>query len=56
MTKKPQMDETDPIQSERFRQAVRDLEDAGGLNPIGEEALDELLRQQAEKEHSPLPT
>jgi len=34
-TKKPEMPppETDPIQSERFRKAVRDLEAAGELSP-----------------------
>jgi hypothetical protein len=36
--------ETDPIQSERFRQLVRDLEAGGELNPTEAEAtMDKLI-------------
>lgn len=48
MTKKPEPEETDPIQSERFRKAVRDLEAAGELNPTDasyEAVASRLLRR-----------
>lgn len=41
MSKKPP--ETDPDQSERFREVVRDLEAAGQLDPDDERALEKLL-------------
>lgn len=44
MSEKPKKPpETDPIQSERFRQAVRDLEAAGELSPTGEADVDLVL-------------
>lgn len=46
--KKPQSEDTDPIQSERFRQVVRDLEAAGELSPTeADAALDNVLRRSA---------
>ena len=35
--------ETDPIQSERFRALVRDLEADGELDPADERALENLI-------------
>ena len=47
MTKNPEPEETDPIQSERFRKAVQDLEAAGELSPTeAERAMDDLLERQ----------
>jgi len=40
--------ETQAEQSERFKKAVRDLIDAGDLNPAGASALvDRMIRQQS---------
>ena len=45
--KKPQNGDTDPVQSERFRQVVRDLEAAGELSPIeADDTLNHLVRRQ----------
>lgn len=42
MTKKPKEPkppEDDPAQSDRFREAARDIEAAGGLSPTGADSL-----------------
>jgi polyhydroxyalkanoate synthesis regulator phasin len=47
---KKKVQETQAEQSERFRQTVRDLVDAGELNPIeAEEAFSKLLDNAAPK-------
>jgi hypothetical protein len=48
MSEKPKTPpaDTDPIQSEKFREAVRDLEGAGELNPTdGIDRLESLIRR-----------
>ena len=48
--------ETQAEQSERFKKAVRDLIDAGELNPIeADEAVESLLSKQSVKSRSKWP-
>ena len=51
---KKKAQETQEEQSERFRKAVRDLVDAGELNPTeADKRLDSLVKQATQKQNTP---